>query len=174
MFRAPNIISNIPDIKQIYKINENQISSIVSDIDAMDMNVFLDTMSESHAERWEKILAIVPDDDATIDERRFAIKTKIFGKKVNTLKSLIKALEELCGERVNVDRTGSMLTVYLPLSNIKNKEKINEMIDDVLPLDMIYGIIVMYNLWQDVATITWGEAHAYTWDQIRSDLSLRG
>lgn len=174
MFRAPNIIADIPELNQIYNINENQISSIVSDIDAMDMNVFLDTMSESHAERWEKILAIVPDDDATIDERRFAVKTKIFGKQVNTFKSLIKALEELCGERVNVDRTGSKLTVYLPLSNIKNKEKINEMIDDVLPLDMIYGIIVMYNLWQDVATITWGEAHAYTWDQLRSDLSLRG
>ena len=35
MFRAPNIIADIPELNQIYNINENQISSIVSDIDGI-------------------------------------------------------------------------------------------------------------------------------------------
>lgn len=172
MFRAPEIIANIPDLKQMYEINDKQISELQSHIEQMDNNIFLDTMDEAQTARWEGMLVITPDDNETLEERRFAVKTRVFGNQNYTFKVLKKKLTALCGD-IEVTRTYRHVSVKVALSSAKMASRIDELLDEVLPLDMTYEVIILYNTWDDISKYTWGELSKYTWQQIKTDLSLR-
>lgn len=172
MFRAPEILADIPDLKQMYAINEKQISELQSHIEQMDNNIFLDTMDETQTARWEGMLCIIPDDNETLEERRFAVKTKVFGNQNYTFKVLQKKMIALCGD-IEVTRTYRHVSVKVALSSAKMASRIDELLDEVLPLDMTYEVIILYNTWDDISKYTWGELSKYTWQQIKTDLSLR-
>lgn len=172
MFRAPDIISDIPDLKQMYEINAKQISDLQKQLEQMDRNLFFDTMDEAQTARWENMLVIVPDDNETLEERRFAVKTRVFGKQVYTFKVLKRKLNALCGD-IEVTRTYRHVSVKVALSSAKMASRIDEYLDEVLPLDMTYEVIILYNTWADISKYTWAELPKYTWQQIKTDVSLR-
>ena len=64
MFDAPKIITQIPDIAQIYSINDKQAAEIEEAIEQLEGNIILDTMSEENTKDWERFLKLpVQDDD---------------------------------------------------------------------------------------------------------------
>ena len=58
MLEAPEIIKNIPDIKQIYDINEMQGDTLDQTVEQIDSDMNIDEMDASTVERWETILMI--------------------------------------------------------------------------------------------------------------------
>lgn len=172
MFRAPDIIADIPDLKQMYEINAKQISELQKQLEQMDRNLVFDTMDEAQTARWEVMLGIVPDDNETLVERSFTVKTRVFGEKIYTFKSLQKRLNALCGD-IEVTRTYRHVIVKVALSSAKMASRIDEYLDEVLPLDMTYEVIILYNTWADISKYIWAELSKYTWQQIKTDVSLR-
>ena len=55
MFNAPEIIMNIKDIAEIYKINDSQEAELENAVEILENNIFLEKMGEQMIARWEKI-----------------------------------------------------------------------------------------------------------------------
>ena len=96
MFNAPEIFSNIPDIAQIYEINDSQSDELDEALEQLDNNIFLDKMDVETCARWEDILEITSFDDDKIEDRRFRIKLKILEKLPYSYRVIIKRLDFLC------------------------------------------------------------------------------
>lgn len=142
LFEAPEIFMQLPDIKQIYKINEKQIDRLNEAVYQLDSNIFLEDMGKNQIERWEAILGITPFDNDTIEDRRFRIKTRILERPPYTYKIFIKKLKVLSPES-KVERSSNHVIVHIEPISLKMKDEIKRMINEILPLNLTYCIAVV-------------------------------
>ena len=68
MFYAPEIIMNIKDIAEIYKINDSQEAELENAVEILENNIFLEKMGEQMIARWEKMLQITPQIPLRIED----------------------------------------------------------------------------------------------------------
>lgn len=147
MFETPEIIKNIPDIKQIYDINEMQGDALDQTVEQIDSDMNLDEMDASTVERWETILKIVPARSDTLDVRRFRIKTKITDSMPYTYRALERKLDDMCAGAYDIviDRVNQSIKVNLGLASQKKINDVMNMLEEMVPLDMIIDTSVLYN-----------------------------
>lgn len=147
MFEAPEIIKNIPDIKQIYDINEMQGDTLDQTVEQIDSDMNIDEMDASTMERWETILKIVPARSDTLDVRRFRIKTKITDSMPYTYRALERKLDDMCAGAYDIviDRINQSIKVNLGLASQKKINDVMNMLEEMVPLDMIIDTSVLYN-----------------------------
>lgn len=137
MFNAPDIFSNIPDIKKIYEINEKQIDELENAVTQLDNDIFFETMSEERIERWEKILSIVNSKNSTLEDRRIKIHAKVIEKLPYTYRNLMKRMDVLCGEgNYRIDYEYVKLTIILNIFGLNMAEDVQELLEKIIPLNM--------------------------------------
>lgn len=145
MFEAPEVFIQIPDIKQIYEINEKQIDKLNEAAYQLDSDIFLEDMGKNQIERWEAILSITPLDNDTIEDRRFRIKTRILERPPYTYKIFIKKLKVLSPES-KVERSSNHVIVSIEPISLKMKDEIKRMLNEILPLNLTYCILVLIEI----------------------------
>jgi hypothetical protein len=172
LFEAPEIFSNIPEIAQIYAINDKQSEDLESAVDRMDQNIFLSTMDEATIARWENILNFIPLDTDTIEDRRFRVKSKVIEKLPYTERVILRKLDTLCplGYEmiVNDDRTDVL--VKLALKSKNTIEDVDKMMDEMLPLNMTYVVMVMFNNYEAISHFTHEELAVFTHENIKENV----
>lgn len=140
MFNAPQIISGIADIAQIYRASGQQCERIDDALERMDGNIFMDTMDEGTVARWESMLGIVPAETEPLENRRSRVKTKSMEKLPYSYRVLIRMLDVLCGEGnyiLSLDVFSLECQVYTGdvLANV------TDLMETVLPLNIDYKIV---------------------------------
>lgn len=142
MFDAPVIIKEIPDIAQIYRINDRQITDLDAAMEQLENNILPDTMSQEMLEKWEKLLKLFPRPDDTLDERRMSVKRKILERLPYSYRVIQRRIRELCetdfGFWVSDDRTE--IEVTTSLYSERKIEIIEELLENLLPLNVSYII----------------------------------
>ena len=169
MFNAPEIFTNIPDIAQIYAINDAQIEELERAVEQMDSNIFLDTMDKETIERWENILMLNPMDNDTLEDRRFRVKSKILEKLPYSYRVIIRKLDALCPDGYTFIINDSKTNVETKLA-LKSKKMISDVerfLDEVLPLNMTFVVSIMWNQYSLLAGHTYRELAEYTQGDIR-------
>lgn len=172
MYDAPEIILKIPDIAQIYDYNEIQEEELEAAVEELNNDIMLDTMHIDIIERWEKILNINPLDDDTEEDRRFKVKAKVNEKLPYSLRVLKRKLDTLCqgGYSMEISEDRTNLNVKIALTSKKMRSAIADMLEEMLPLNMLYSTQIMYNTWGMLENYTWGELESRTWEQLRSEV----
>ena len=145
LFEAPEIIRQIPDIKQIYEINERQIDKLNEAVYQLDSDIFLEDMGKIQIERWENILNIIPFDNDNIEDRRFRIQTRILERPPYTYKIFVKKLKVLSLES-KVERSSNHIIVCIEPISLKMKDEIKRMLNEILPLNLTYCILVLIEI----------------------------
>lgn len=172
-FDAPGIIENIPDIATIYETNDEQADELDEAIETLDDNIFLDDMHEDQIVRWENILKISPATDDSWDDRRFRVKTKVLERLPYSYRVIINKLETLVpdGLSVSIDNDRLHLDISLAIRSVKMLADVEEMVEKMLPLNMTFTIIILYNQYSIyINRWTHGQMHAYTHEQLRSNI----
>jgi hypothetical protein len=172
-FDAPGIIENIPDIATIYETNDEQADELDEAVETLDDNIFLDDMHEDQIVRWENILKISPATDDSWDDRRFRVKTKVLERLPYSYRVIINKLETLVpdGLSVSIDNDRLHLDISLALRSVKMLADVEEMVEKMLPLNMTFTIIILYNQGSIyINRWTHGQMHAYTHEQLRSNI----
>ena len=172
-FDAPRLIENIPDIATIYETNDDQADELDEAIETLDDNIFLDDMHEDHIVRWENILKISPATDDSWDDRRFRVKTKVLERLPYSYRVIVNKLETLVpdGLAISLDADRLHLDISLALRSVKMLADVEEMVEKMLPLNMTFTIIILYNQYLIyINRWTHGQMHAYTHEQLRSNL----
>lgn len=172
MFNAPDIFTNIPDIAQIYEINDSQSYELEQALERMENNIFLDKMDAETCKRWEDILEITSFDNDTIEERRFRIKLKILEKLPYSYRVIIKKLDIICpnGYVFIIDEERLSVETKLSLKSKKMIDTVDKLFDEVLPLNMTYVVSIIWNMHNVIANHKHGILTNYTHEEIRANV----
>lgn len=172
MFNAPVIITNIPDIEQIYRVNDAQCEDLDAAIERMDQNLFLDTMNEEVIVRWENILGITPLDDDKVEDRRFRIKSKVMERLPYSFRVISHKLDTLCpnGYVMTISEDRTEIHIRLMLKSKKMIKDVGELMEDILPLNMFFNVTIAWNQHIVYATKKYGELKQYTHKMMREEI----
>lgn len=170
MWITADAVKGIPDLDQFNDAVDDQVGDINTEITRLDEDNYFDNTSESRIERWEKILKLTPRADDTLDERRFAVHSRVIDKLPYTFPVVERELNALApGAEFTRERDeyGMTATVKLPLTSVSKISDVSAMLEKKLPLDVVYTIIILYNTWGKYATSTWGDLASMTWNDVK-------
>ena len=105
---------------------------------------FVTTASLRGIERYEKIFGLVAKDTDTLDERRFAILSKMNAQLPYTVRSLRRMLAALCGEdgySLEIDHGKYKLIVKMPVWEPQKLQAVRDMLYAVVPANMVYLVV---------------------------------
>lgn len=168
----PPFIQEYKEIKAVMDTEQDVIEQVWSGAEDVLVDQFVQDATENGISRYEKILGITSKPTYTLEERRFDILTKINEQIPYTMESVEKALTSLCGEdgyTMQLDPNDYKLHVKLDLSNEKNFNAVCEMLDNIIPANIVRNVI-LYNTNAILASHTYGELSTYTYDGLRKEL----
>jgi chaperonin cofactor prefoldin len=173
MFNAPEVYTQIPDIAQIYALNDEQNIELDDAIVKLIGNLFITEATLEAVRHWEKILDITPSGSDTLEDRRFRVQSKM-NETASYSKALIdEKLRSLCGDgeySMVIDENRQSCDVVITLASKNQLEYVKEMLDNILPLNMVCTVSLMYNTYNFVAPYTHNQLHSYTHQAIRETI----
>lgn len=142
MFDAPEIIKNIPDIKQMYEINEKQGKELDAALMELEDNVFADTMSEQITAKWGKFLKLSKADGDKLEDRRARVKAKILERLPYSYRIIVGKIKGMCNElhEIEIDDERTEIEISALFERESQIRVMEEMLENCLPLNMIYNI----------------------------------
>lgn len=170
MWATAEAVKGIPDLDQFNVSVDKQIEKLNTEITRLDEDNYFDNTSESRVIRWEKILSLTPRADDTLDERRFAVHTRVIDKLPYTFRIIEKELKALSPESEftrQMSANGMTVTVKLPLTSVSKIADVDSLLDKKLPLDVVYEILVLFNTWDEYARNTWSSLSSMTWGELK-------
>jgi len=175
----PDNLSNILELKAICQAYDSE-AEIIKSFGLADFNsLFIIPYGTNPGatidvcETWEDMLNIIPKANDTLSGRQFRIWTKLYNTLPYTKFRLIQVLDSVmgAGNYTYIDNVETKtLTVRLYLG-IKDKvDAITDMLDDMIPANMILDVDLKYNTWQVVSNFTWDELLSYAWFDIKESV----
>ena len=155
-----------PEVEKLFEAVENGMN-----------DQFIIDATENGVSRWEKMLKIVPKATQTLDDRRFAVLARMNEQLPYTMTSLKQRLEDLCGKdkySVEMDVDTFTLTVRVALSAQDNFKEVCEMLERVVPANIVIDASLLYNKNEALSAFTHGQLSAYTHEELRNEVVNNG
>jgi len=171
----PDEVQKILEFRAIAEAETPEMTALWNEIDNMLADQFISTATLRGVKRWERILKFVPKGDSTLDERRFAILTKLTERLPYTFKMLHAILTELCGEggyRLTLDRDSYTLTSNLGLPNYNKFQAVASMLRRVVPANMMIVTGVEYNRHSKFNKYRYVDLTAHSHSQLRKEVNI--
>lgn len=122
--------------------------------------------------RWENLLGLEVDVSKSDKFRRERIQAKISGSGTITKSMIIDVASRYFNGEVQVmeDNASSTFTVkFVGMLGIPgNMADLKMTIEEIKPAHLAVLYEYVYNTWEDVGVVTWNEAAAHTWEEIRT------
>lgn len=170
----PNILKEIDEYKHILAAGETEIQLLFAAKNDVLKNQFIEDSTEIGVKRWEKMLEINPKNTLTLNERKFTILTKLNEELPYTLITLNNRLLNLCGSEDNYSITINYNDYYIKvLVGLRAKSNFNDIVnllENIIPANMIIDCIVKYNQHINLAKYTHKELSQYNIMQIKEDV----
>lgn len=143
----PRHLAEMVEWQEICKAYDYLLSQAADTLDEIQMNEFLDSLTEIGCEIWERFLGITVVPGETVEERRQTIQSFCDGDLPYTENKLRETLESITGaENVKLTVTESTFTIRVDLyvnspSMLANTQQI---VYKMRPCNMIVRILVNY------------------------------
>ena len=168
----PPHIADMREMAEIDRISDKYIQLAQADIDSIEDDIMIESATEKGIARREKILKINPPSDMSLDDRRFIVMMHWFDMYPYTMWSLDTKLYYLVGAdwsnisiRVNYEQM--KLTIRLALARKWQYAAVVQLLEDIVPLNIVIDIDLMYTTWGEVKQMTWGQVKQKTWKGLK-------
>ena len=166
----PPKMQEIIDYIEISNAIEAYYDKLCADLQQLKLNTEYLTMDEESVIKHEKELGIVPSATATLSERRYNIWLQYTTETPYTEQWLRQWLNRMAGQdnyKLDFMYNQYKFILKLTLSNEKNFEAINTLLNAVVPAHILYILTYLYNTWSEVLNIgIWENVKKYTWEEI--------
>ena len=191
MDRSFNLLEHLPErwrsLKEVIAICDSDVKPVGDRVehtlpplwDCMDAelnNSFILPYEDKHGAdeyacyRWESILGIVAPDDMTLRDRQFNIYTKLYQSTpytYNRLEDMLSEFVEPTNYTMTRDVSSKTIEVKISLKSRFMAESVAELLDRIVPADMILNVIIIYTTYNDISQYTHNELSVYTNDEIK-------
>lgn len=169
----PEVITNIRDIQFIFGAEEKLGTEFENYIAELNDNLNVATARESGIARREKILGIKPLDTDSLEDRRLRLMLKWYERAPYTIRVLRQRLDSSLGAGnyvLNMDYGTLRCTCLVELTRKAMLNSVKSLLEDMLPLNIIYKVDLRYNTWEVIKKLTWGQLKEKTWGQIKEEV----
>jgi len=169
----PKILRAVREFKFGSEANQEETDRLWAAVTQLMDDQFLTTAGESGVSRWEKMLGIQPKATDTLRERSFRILIRIAETLPYTIRTLTFLLEQLCGaDNFSITRYPGehliSIKIYLPAKG--SYQDVLDLLDRVLPANLVLEFGLRYNTWSDARKLTWRQARKYTWKNAKEEI----
>ncbi len=176
--REPNILDYLPEfLKQVREIMayadsmNPELTNLWEDIKQVWDEQFLYTMGQYGIERWEKMLEIVPYAADTLEDRRFRIINRLNSNIDYTYRRVYDHLKQMChgeaGFTMEYIAEIWTLQVRVLLHHQQRYKEMREWLTEVIPLNIILDIDLLYNTHRVLSKFTHRYLSQYTHGGLR-------
>ena len=168
----PDPLKDVREMRAIMEAETPTVQAIWQACEDCMNDQFISEATENGIARREKMLDITPYATDTLDDRRFRIQTRYTESIPYTRKGLASMLESLCGTDgyvLQILTAAFTVNVKVALTAKKQEAAVGEMLERILPYNMMFTVELLYNKWAEMALYTWGEAAAFTWTALKED-----
>ncbi len=176
--RKPDILDYLPQfLKEVREITANaagenpELENLWGAIEQAWNDQFLYTMGEYGIKRWEKIIGITPYADDTLEDRRFRIINRLNANVDYTYRRVWEHLAQMCGVNGFTMRYIAeiwTLQVRVALHKARQYEEMRRWLLEIIPLNIILDIDLLYNTHRILSRYTHGYLHQYTHGGLRT------
>ncbi len=86
-------------------------------------------------------------------------------------------LETLCGKdgyQLTILTSEFTVRVRVALTVRKQSDSVRELLERILPYNMIFSVELLYNIWQQFKSYTWAETEKFTWTELKEEVLPNG
>lgn len=173
MAYLPPYLQKIREIGESINAQQIQTEQLWDCIEAAWNNQFIDTLDDYGCSRWEAMLGIHNKDTYTLEERRAKILGKAIEQRPFTIRKLKQMLDQLCGANgyeMTLIAEEYKLKIKLELSNKNMFTDVQDLIERIIPANLVSDISIRYNQYFVLKRFTYGELKARTYNQIRTEV----
>lgn len=173
----PPFIANTKEFKELFKVLQPKIDELYEKGDNILKDLFVLGSSEEATKHYEKIVGIVPKLSDSLTKRQLDILTIYNEVPPFTEERLQEILAAMIGED-NFKLTVNVVNYKLKLTIRRNKvnfvTEINDMLERIVPVNMVIDYKVDYNIWLDLTKFNWANLKSATWREAREDERFNG
>lgn len=168
----PDLLKEVKEFQKLAEAENPELLFLWDELEQALDNQFIDTATKTGVARRERMLKITPKATETLAERKFRLMARYNENLPYTLRTLQSQLSILCGEkgyRLEINYGAFSLKAKLELTNKKNVEAVGEMLERIVPMNMLLTVELLYNQHQELRQLTHGAMRAYTHDGLREE-----
>ena len=171
MFNAPTIVTQIPDIAQIYAINEEQGEQLDADVEQINNDIFVDSMGDDTLKHWEEIFNLTVPDDSSLDDRRIKVKGKMMEKLPYSYRVVIANLDALLpnGYDLTINEDLTYMQVKIVLTSKYMLVNVQQFLDSIVPLNMVLDVVLKFNTYNVLGLYTHDHLSQYTYQGLNDE-----
>lgn len=169
----PEVLKDVTEMRAIMDAETPEVQAIWQACEDCMNDQFILEATEHGIARREKMLSITPFATDTLDDRRFRLLTRYNENIPYTRKGLASMLESLCGVGgyvLTIQTAIFTVNVKVALTAKKQEAIIADLLERVLPYEMVFTVELLYNTWAKVLPYTWGELSAITWKHVKEEV----
>lgn len=171
----PGVLGEVKEFKAMAAAENPEILTLWEELENVLDDQFVNESTLNGVKRWEKILNIDAFDTDTLSDRKFRILSRLNEKLPYTYKSLNSQLALLCGEndyKVILEDNAYNLTVKVALTAKKKFSEIENLLNRVVPCNILISLLIIYNQYSTLRQITHFQLSKYTYLGLREEVVI--
>ncbi|GMK45231.1 hypothetical protein PghCCS26_23590 [Paenibacillus glycanilyticus] len=166
----PSYYREITEMKELQETAGYEISDVAEKSNDLLDQSFIDTATWGLT-RWESELDIAANRAQSYERRREQLKAKLYGSGTTTKQMIIDTAAAFSGGEVAVNVYPEQYLFEIVFVGSKgippNMPGFIQMLEDIKPAHLAYSFKYSYTVWDNLAELSWGDAHAKTWSELK-------
>lgn len=170
-------LRSLKEFKEIAKAEEPEVIALLEAIDTALTNFFIPTADEYGISRYESMLGLFPSEGEDLEARRFRVLSKWNDRLPYTEQELHSRLTSLCGAdgyELVIDYANYTLTVKVALTNQDILPMVRELLDKMVPCNMVVHLYLMYTTHEWLKEYTHADLSQYTHEELTRLIQSKG
>lgn len=170
--QLPQFYQNSPEMVAIQSYLQILVAELWRNRDDFAAQLCIDTATWGLA-TWEGALGLTTDATRELAYRRERVKAKLRGAGTTTKALIQRVAETFTNGAVDVIEYASEYRVVIKFTGTlgipPNLDDLTASLRDIMPAHLQWEYEIRYNLWIDVAPLTWGELAERTWHGVKEE-----
>lgn len=174
---APDLMSLLPwyyksntTMEELQDSSAKELGRLYYNLEDLINQLFVDTATWGLS-IYEKELGLQTNMGLSYEERREIIKAKLRGRGTTTKEMIKDTAEAFSGGEVDVIEYPEEYKFVVKFIGVKgiprNMQAFIDMLETIKPAHLAYEFKYTYTVWNHLTDLTWGQANAMTWDELR-------
>lgn len=171
----PEPLKEFDEIRRISETEQLEIEELEAAQERLLDDQFVTTGTETGLKRWEGILGIMPKVTESLEDRRFAILSKLSQELPYSMGMLRRQMDSLCGNAgytLELRNKEYLLVVRIALTSRNSCSDVDDMLKRIVPANMVIDLSLLYNRHLMLEPFTHGQLKKYTHYGLRNEVTL--
>ncbi|WP_339189824.1 putative phage tail protein [Paenibacillus sp. FSL P2-0121] len=167
----PAYYKGVQEIEELQQSLGIEIYGLTTRVQEVLDQAYVETATWSLA-RWEAELGLSSDPSKSYVNRREMVKAKRRGTGTTTPEMIQRTASAFAGGEVSVEEVSGeyrFIVRFIGILGIPpNMAGLIQILDEIKPAHLAYEFAYTYTYWDSLKAITWNNAHAGTWNDLRT------